>query len=212
MLTNLTAQDLQSFEEEIAQLYKEGKIRAPVHLRKSQDKSYENNLIEIFQRIRGQDYVLSYWASHAHCLLKGVSRQELRDQILKGNSISLCFWKDMGILCSGIVGSLIGVATGLAYSLKQQRSNATVWHFCGDITAQNGSFYEAVKYSWTHQLPIRFVVEDNGLSVMTDTETTWGASTKETIEMLQKYYPTYVKYFKYKNGYPHSGISERVKF
>lgn len=225
MLTDLTAQDLQSFENEIVQLFKEGKIRAPIHLRGSVDKSYENNLIEIFKKVHENDYVMGFWAMHLHALLKGVPREELRQSILDGNSISLCFWEKYRILCSGIVSSLVGVAVGLAWGLKEkfeqeQYQKGAHWApylgcvhlFVGDMASQNGSFYEAVKYSWANQLPIKFYVEDNELSVMTHTEHTWGVPTKDTVNMLQEYYPTYVKYFKYKNKYPHSGVDERVKF
>lgn len=207
----LTVKDLQEFEEEVASLYKDGKIKAPIHLRVSQDGAYERNLIEIFKNIKPEDKIYSYWASHAHCLLKGVPRDQLLTEILKGNSISLSF-PEYGILCSGIVGSLIGVAVGNAWALKRQNLPGTVYHFCGDMTAQNGNFYEAVKYSWSHVLPISFIVEDNDLSVMTDTEETWGVPTIDTIKILQESYSTYVKYFKYKNAKPHSGINERVKF
>lgn len=225
MLTNLTAQDLQDFENEIAQLYTEGKVKGPIHLRGSLDKSYENNLIQIFSKIHEKDYVLGFWAMHLHSLLKGVPQEELKQSILDGNSISLCFWDKHRILASGIVSSLVGVSVGLAWGLKEkfdidQREKGEYWSsyngavhlFVGDMACQNGSFYEAVKYSWAHQLPIKFYIEDNGVSVMTDTEHTWGASTKETYEMLNEYYPGYVKYFKYKNKFPHSGVSERIKF
>lgn len=208
----LTVKDLQDFEEEIAQLYKEGKINGPCHLRGSVDTTYERAMIDIFKNIREDDYILGFWAMHNQCLLKGVPRDQLLNEIIKGNSISLCFWEKHKILCSGIVSSLIGVATGLAWGFKKQGSKATVHLFVGDMAAQNGSLYEAVKYSWANLLPIKFHIEDNGVSVMTDTEKTWGVSTRETYEMLKEYYPGYVTYFKYTNKFPHSGVSPRIKF
>lgn len=208
---SLTVKDLQDFEDEVAALYKEGKIKAPVHLRTSQDGSYERNMINIFKDVKEEDFIYGYWAMHIPCLLKGVPRDELLDQILKGNSISLSFPK-YGILASGIVGSLVGVAVGHAWGLQKQGKKSKVWHFCGDTAAQNGNFYEAVKYSWGHSLNISFIVEDNGLSVMSPTNSMWNVETSDVIHMLKEYYPGYVRYFKYKNARPHSGILEKVRF
>lgn len=208
---SLTVKELQDFEEEVAQIYKEGRIKAPVHLRTSQDGTYERNLIEIFKRVQPEDFVYNYWAAHIHCLLKGVPRDVLLDEIIKGNSISLSFPK-YGILCSGIVGSLVGVAVGHAWGLYKQKKKGKIWHFGGDMFCQNGNFYEAVKYSYGHTLPIEFIIEDNGLSVMTDTEATWGVSMHDTYKILHDAYPTQLTYFKYKNSRPHSGVNERVKF
>lgn len=207
----ITAQDLKDFEAEIADLYGQGKIPFPIHLRGSLDNQYEHNLIQIFKRVKPEDYIYGYWASHAHCLLKGVPRQELLDSILRGNSISLCF-PEHNIYCSGIVGSLVGVAAGTAFGLKRSKSKGKVHIFCGDMASQNGNFYEAVKYAWANILPITFYVEDNGVSVLTDTEKAWGVSCHDTIKNLQESYPGYVEYFHYTNSHAHSGINRKVKF
>ena len=43
----------------------------------------------------------------------------------------------------------------------------------GDMTAETGIAHECIKYARNHQLPIRFIVEDNGKSVCTDTREAW---------------------------------------
>ncbi len=60
----LQAEDLKNFEEEIAQLYEDGKIKAPVHLRDGN----EQQLVELFADldIGEEDYIYSTWASHLH--------------------------------------------------------------------------------------------------------------------------------------------------
>ena len=78
-----------SFENEIAKLFNEAKIRAPIHL-------YSNNetfLIKFFKKIKKNDWVFCSWRSHYQCLLKGVPPQELKKEIIDGKSISLCFLK-----------------------------------------------------------------------------------------------------------------------
>ena len=202
--TKMTPSDIVAFENEIAGLFKEGKIRAPIHLR----SGCEEQLIEIFQDIKQDDWVFSYWASHIHCLLKGVSPSELRQAIVEGKSISLSF-PEHKIYCSGIVGSLAGVAVGTAWGLKRENKPGTVYLFTGDMGAECGIFHEAVKYALNFDLPIRFVVEDNGVSVMTETAKTWGSSKPWFVDTK---YEKIITYYKYKNGWPHSGLGQRIAF
>lgn len=204
--TKLTKQDLQDFEQEIADIFATGILRAPVHLRKGR----EEQLIHIFEEhgIGDDDYVYGFWDSHELALLKGVPRQELKDSILAGNSIALCF-PEYKVLCSGIVGSLMGTAVGTAWSLKDKGAKGRVFLFCGDMSSETGIFHEAVKYAVNFDLPVVFVVGDNGLSVMTDTRTTWGSKDpwfKDT-KFEEK-----IIYFQYKNEWPHSGLGWKIKF
>ncbi|MBI3601315.1 MAG: hypothetical protein HY209_00230 [Candidatus Omnitrophica bacterium] len=202
----VTKEDMVVFEQEIADIFATGAIRAPVHLRAGR----EEQLINIFQeqRISDDDYVFGFWDSHELALLKGVPRQELKEAILDGKSISLCFPK-YKILCSGIVGSLMGTAAGVAWALKHQGQKGRVFLFCGDMSAETGVFHEAVKYIYNFDLPATFVVCDNGVSVMTNTREVWGnpdpwfKGTK---------YEKKIIYFKYVNGYPHSGLGKLIKF
>lgn len=202
----VTKDELISFEQEIAAIFATGAIRAPVHLRAGR----EDALIAIFRdhRIGPDDYVFGYWDSHEIALLKGVPRDELKQAILDGKSISLCF-PEHKMLCSGIVGSLMAVATGVAWSLKHQQKKGRVFLFCGEMSAETGIFHEAVKYAHNFDLPAMFVVCDNGVSVMTDTRLRWGspdpwfAGTRFEDKII---------YFRYTNGYPHSGLGKRIAF
>ncbi|MCA9408216.1 MAG: hypothetical protein KC733_05975 [Candidatus Omnitrophica bacterium] len=202
----LTKKDIENFEKEIAEIFSQGKIRAPVHLRAGR----EDQLIKIFQEynIGDDDYIYGYWDSHELALLKGVPREELKQAILDGKSISLCFPK-YKILCSGIVGSLMGTAVGAAWALKTQRKPGRVFIFCGDMSAETGVFHESVKYAHNFDLPVTFVVCDNGVSVMTDTRETWGSQEPWFADTK---YAAKIIYFKYKNEYPHSGLGKLIKF
>lgn len=201
-----TKEDLVNFEKEIAEIYATGAIRAPVHLRSGR----EDKLIEIFKQhqIGPDDYVFGYWDSHELALLKGVPREALKQAILKGQSISLCF-PDYKILCSGIAGSLMGTAAGVAWALKRDQKRARAFIFCGDMSAETGIFHESVKYALHFDLPVMFVVCDNGVSVMTDTRDVWGSSDPW---FKGTRYESKIIYFKYKNDYPHSGLGKLIKF
>jgi pyruvate dehydrogenase E1 component alpha subunit len=202
----LAAADLVLFENEIAEAFAAGLIKAPVHLRRGREEA----LIGIFrdQGIGPEDYVFGFWDSHELCLLKGVAREELRQAILDGRSIALCF-PEHKIYCSGIVGSLMGVASGLAWALKARGSRGRVFLFCGDMSSETGIFHEAVKYAVNFDLPAVFVVADNGLSVMTDTRAVWGS---DDPWFKGTRFAAKIIHFKYKNGWPHSGLGRLVKF
>ncbi len=206
MKTQLTKEDIVKFEQEIAEIFATGAIRAPVHLRAGR----EDELIRIFidENIGDDDYVFGFWDSHELALLKGVPREEVKQSIVDGKSISLCF-PEYKVLCSGIVGSLMGTATGVAWALKNQNKKGRAFLFCGEMSSETGIFFEAVKYAYNFDLPVKFIVCDNGLSVMTKTREVWGsdepwfAGTK---------YESKIIYFKYVNSYPHSGLGKLIKF
>ncbi|HQP09909.1 MAG TPA: thiamine pyrophosphate-dependent enzyme [Candidatus Omnitrophota bacterium] len=202
----LTKQDLENFEKEIADIFATGVIRGPVHLRAGR----EERLIKIFKDhgIGPDDYVFGHWDAHELALLKGVPRDQVKQAILEGRSISLCF-PEYHVFCSGIVGSLMGAAAGVAWALKRDGKKGKVYIFCGEMSAETGIFHEAVKYACHFDLPVTYVVCDNGLSVMTDTRAVWGSPDpwfKDT-KFEKK-----IIYFKYKNTYPHSGLGWKIKF
>lgn len=165
----MTREDLIAFEDDIAARFNAGEIKSPVHLAGGN----EDQLIEIFKEIRPQDWVLCSWRSHYHCLLKGVPPNVLRDKIIMGRSIGLCF-KGYRILSSAIVGGICPIAVGIAAGIKARGEGARVWCFIGDMTAQTGIFDESFHYIRAQELPLTFVDEDNGLSVCTDTRKVWG--------------------------------------
>ena len=202
----LTKEEIIAFEEEIAGIFATGVIRAPVHLRSGR----EDALIKIFKEhnIGDDDYVFGFWDSHELALLKGVPREEVKSEIVKGNSIALCFPK-YKVLCSGIVGSLMGTATGTAWALKNQGKKGRAFLFCGDMSAETGIFHEAVKYAYNFDLPAHFIVGDNGVSVMTNTRETWGSPEPWFVGTK---FEKKITYFKYTNGYPHSGLGKLIKF
>ncbi len=206
MTPSITKEFLAEFEKEIADIFAQGKIRAPVHLRAGR----EEQLINIFNEhnISDDDYIFGYWDAHELALLKGVPRADVKQAILDGNSIALSF-PEHKVLCSGIVGSLMGTAVGVSWSLKNRGEKGHVYIFCGDMSAETGIFHESVKYALNFDLPVTFIVCDNGLSVMTDTRETWGSDEpwfKDT-KFEEK-----IIYFKYKNEYPHSGLGRLIKF
>jgi len=194
----VTADDLLAFEADIAAEFAAGKIASPVHLAGGN----ESWLIEYFRKqVRPGDWVLSQWRSHYHALLAGVLPQEVKQAILDGRSIALCFPR-YRILCSAIVGGTCPIATGLGMSIKRRNGPERVHCFVGDMTATTGIYHECVKYCTGHDLPVSFVIEDNGVSVCTRTDEAWGTSRRV---------PDETRYY-YGLTRPHVGVGKYVRF
>jgi pyruvate dehydrogenase E1 component alpha subunit len=164
-------------------------------------------MIDVFAKINHEDWVLCSWRSHYQCLLKGVPQQEVMEEILKGRSISLCF-PEYRILSSAIVTGVLPIAVGIAMSIKRENGTNKVHVFLGEMTSETGLAHECIKYSTNHDLPIRFVIEDNGKSVCTDTRDVW--NTQEL--SYENSTADNIYYYKYDTKYPHAGAGKRVQF
>lgn len=195
---SLTDIDLINFENKIKDHWETAKIRGPVHL----SHGNESQLIEIFKRIKTDDWVFSTWRSHYHALLKGVDSTFLEEEILKGKSITICDIESK-FYSSAIVGGTLSIALGVAMDAKLKNKNTKVWCFIGDMSFESGIFYEVHKYARNFNLPLHFVVEDNGVSTYTPTKSTWAKS---------RDIPDDVIYYSYTSKYPHYGTGKWIAF
>ena len=202
----MTPEQLIAFEEEVAAIFNAVKVRAPVHLYSGN----EAQMIEVFKGIGKHDWVFCSWRSHYQCLLKGVPRDEVMAEIVAGRSISLCF-PEHRVYSSAIVGGVLPIAVGAAMAIQRSGEDARVHCFMGEMTAETGIAHESIKYARNHRLPIRFIVEDNGKSVCTETRSAWNQP-KLSFEHLENQRDEYVHYYRYETRWPHAGAGQRVQF
>ena len=196
---NWSAQDLIDFEDDIIKHWENGEIRGPIHL----SNGNEEQLIKIFEKVGVDDWVFSTWRSHYHALLHGVEPSVLKQKILDGKSITIVD-KNSKFYSSAIVTGTLPIALGVAKSIKYNGGNDKVWVFLGDMAFESGIFYEVHKYARNYDLPLHFVVEDNGVSTNTPTLDTWSG--------IQREIPEDVIYYKYESKYPHYGTGKWVVF
>lgn len=199
----LTPHDLIAFETSIASEFNSSKIKAPVHL----SNGGETDLINIFSLVDSQDFVFSTWRSHYHALLKGVDEREIIHEIMNGRSITLNF-PEHNFFSSAIAGTQLPVAVGTAYGIKMKGGSNKVWCFVGDMVSESGIFHSAIKYAENFDLPITFVIEDNNLSVCSDTRKVWNSNLLD----YEKNFSSKVISYKYTSVYPHAGAGKRVEF
>ena len=198
MIKKIKKKDLIDFENKISSYYENKKIKGPVHL----SGNNELKLINLFKKIKKNDWVFSSWRNHYHALLKGCSAQDITKQIVSGRSMTLNSIKNK-FFTSSIVGGIIPIALGVAFSLKKKKIKNTVWVFIGDMTYETGVFYECYKFSRNFKLPLKFIVEDNGLSTNTPTNKAWGKKQKKLPGII---------HYSYKRKYPHHGIGKWILF
>lgn len=186
-----TVESLRAFEESIREGYLAGRAQGAVHL----SRGNEAQLIEIFKNIKRSDWVFSTYRSHYHALLHGIPEDTLRALILSGHSISINSSYHR-FFTSSIVGGCLPIAVGTALAIKRNGGDQHVWCFVGDMVSTIGAFKDAVQYSDGHDLPLTFVVEDNGFSTNTPTQETWGKNRQ----------PRKLTYYQYQREWPHSGF------
>jgi len=206
-MTDITKKNLIDFEDEVCAIYCDGKIKAPIHL----SDGNEDQLIEIFKEIKRDDWVFSNWRSHYHALLHGIDKEWLKKEILEGNSITINK-PDQYFFSSALVGGTLPIALGAALGIKLKKSSKKVWVFSGDMTAETGIFHECYKYAENHNLPINFVIEDNGESVGTPTQKVWGSDDILSNSHIKKIGPKLYKFGYIKKKYPHVGAGKWVTF
>ena len=170
----------------------------------------EEQLIEIFKEVRHDDWVISTHRNHYHALLHGVSADNLLADIRgSGTGGSMVHaYGNPPFISTAIVAGGCGIAVGLAWALKESRSNRVVWCFVGDGATDEGHWYEAVRYAVGWDLPVVFIVEDNDRATCTSNKERWQEADCSEVS----YGCSKVRYYRYQSTYPHVGSGTYVQF
>ncbi len=195
----ISKDELIEFEKKIANMFEERKIPYPIHL----SGGNEDQLIEIFGKVKKGDYIFSTHRSHYHYLLAGGKPEKLEKMICDGKSMRIMD-KELNFFASSIVTGCCGIAVGVALALRKKLSKQQAYVFVGDGAEDEGHFYEAVRYVDGWQLPCTFIIEDNGFSVNTPKSARYNTS--------EINWPACVKRYHYTRTLPHVGIGKYVTF
>jgi TPP-dependent pyruvate/acetoin dehydrogenase alpha subunit len=189
-----TVASLIAFEDLIKMDWEEGKLPYLLHL----CGGNEQQLIEIFDEAEEGDWFFVSHRNHYHSLLARIPKLQVWNNIHEGGSM-FSYSRERRVFSSAILAGNCGIAVGVAMALKAAGSANKVWCFLGDGAEENGSFYEAVLYSDGHNLPVFFIIEDNGMQVDTPKLLRRGTS----LGLLDDEYR--VRRYRYKPTYPHAG-------
>ncbi len=116
------------------------------------------------------DYITSTFRGHGHALAKGLSVQELLDELF-GATTGCCKGKGgsmhMGNMDKGMVPGIaivaggIPLAAGMALAFKMKKTAQVVACFFGDGAVAEGAFHEGVNMAAIWNLPVVLVCENN---------------------------------------------------
>ncbi|KKQ38592.1 MAG: Transketolase central region-containing protein [Candidatus Roizmanbacteria bacterium GW2011_GWA2_37_7] len=201
------------FENEIAQIYETAAIKGPIHLRGGNEKI----LIKIFKQINTDDTVFATWANHLEALLHCIPREKVKKRILDGHSMAMNF-PEYNFYTSSIVNGISPIGVGVAWAIKKQNKDQKIFIFIGDMTFQSGATIESIRYSINFDLPCNWIIADNNLSVNTQTDIAWGGNIQRLYKFFEKEISynhcknVTIKYYRYKNTWPHAGTGTFVSF
>ena len=173
---------IRRFEEKIADLILEEKIKTPCHLYIGQ----EAVAVGVCFGLEEEDYVLSNHRSHGHYIAKGGDIKNLMAEIYckatgcskgRGGSMHITA-PEVGFLgSSAIVGGSIPLAVGVALASSIQGDGRVATSFFGDGAVSEGVFYESLNFASLNKIPVLFICENNFYSthmpiskILADTE------------------------------------------
>lgn len=140
--------------------------------------------------IPGTDWAFPYYRDRAFAIGLGCSLEDILAAFLArdvphhsgGRMMPEHFsQKNLRIPCqSSCVGSQFLQAVGVAKSIQLRGEKEVVYVSGGDGSTSQGDFHEALNFSCIHQLPILFVIQDNGwaISVPIEEQTAGGTIAK----------------------------------
>lgn len=160
-------------EEKIVELYPQQEMRCPVHLCIGQEAVSAG----VCCHFKKEDFVLSNHRAHGHYLAKGGSLKAMLAEIYgkktgcskgRGGSMHLIDLSVNFLGSTPIVGSIIPVATGVAFAEQLKKRDTITVVFFGDAAVEEGVFHESVNFAALKKLPIIYVCENNLYSVYTN--------------------------------------------
>jgi len=163
---------IRRFEERSLRAYQSKKIGGFLHLYIGQ----EAVAVGSCSLMGANDHVITAYRDHGHAIAVGMDTKPLMAELYgkvtgcskgKGGSMhyfdpSRNFWGG-----HGIVGGQIPLGVGLAFGVKYKGLKGAAMAFMGDGAVNQGAVHEAYNLAALWNLPVVFVIENNGYSMGT---------------------------------------------
>lgn len=166
---------IRRFEEKSAEMYALAKIAGFLHLYIGE----EAIAVGAMAALRSDDYVISAYRDHGHCLARGADPGKVMAELF-GKATGLCQGKGGSMHLAdlphrfmggyAIVGGHIPLATGLAFATKYQQLDLVTVCFFGEGAIPSGQAHEALNLAALWKLPVIFICENNRYGMGTPAE------------------------------------------
>ncbi len=164
---------IRRFEERAGQLYGLGLIGGFCHLYIGQ----EAVAVGMLSALDGdRDSVITGYRDHGHMLAYGIDPKLIMAELTgraagiskgKGGSMHMFSIEHKFYGGHGIVGAQVPLGAGLAFAHKYNEDGGVCLAYFGDGAANQGQVYESFNMAALWQLPMIFVVENNGYAMGT---------------------------------------------
>ncbi|MFA5448310.1 MAG: thiamine pyrophosphate-dependent enzyme, partial [Sphaerochaeta sp.] len=154
------------FEERVDDFFKRKEMHGTTHLAIGQEAAH----VGLALALREGDWIVPTHRCHGHTLARGSSERKMfsemfgsRDGLSKGlgGSMHMSDVQTWNPGSSAVVGSGVGLATGLAFALQQQESEAISVAIFGDGATSRGIVHESMNLAAIWNLPVLFYCENN---------------------------------------------------
>ncbi len=160
------------FEEVVTDKKEQNIILGPVHTTIGQEATDVGVCSALSQR----DYIIGTHRSHGYMVAKGTDLNAMMAEIYgkstgtnggKGGSMHVSDISNGSLGASGIVGSGMPLACGSGFASKYKKDGKITCVFFGDGAAHEGTFHESLNLAAVWNLPIIFLLKNNGLAITT---------------------------------------------
>jgi len=166
---------IRRFEEKAAEAYALGKIGGFLHLSIGEEAVAAGAT----SVLRPDDYAISTYREHGHCLVKGSDPRRVMAELFgridglskgKGGSMHL-FDKSTNFLGGhAIVGAHLPLAAGVGFAIKYRDGDQVIVCYFGDGAVPEGEFHEALNLAALWKLPVIWICENNRYAMGTSLE------------------------------------------
>jgi pyruvate dehydrogenase E1 component alpha subunit len=172
---------IREFEERVHTEFATGAIPGFVHLYAGEEAS----AVGVCMHLDDKDYIASTHRGHGHCIAKGCDVEAMMKEIYgrrdgacggKGGSMHIADLSKGMMGANGIVGGGPPLICGAALSAKTLGTGGVAIAFVGDGGSNQGTTLESYNLANVWNLPVVFVVEDNGYAETTASAWSVGGS------------------------------------
>ncbi len=166
---------IREFEERVHTEFATGEIPGFVHLYAGEEAS----AVGICHHLSDRDTIASTHRGHGHCIAKGCDPKGMMGEIYgrrdglcggKGGSMHIADLSKGMLGANGIVGGGPPLACGAGLTAKTLKTGGVAVAFAGDGASNQGTTAESMNLAKVWNLPVIFVVEDNGYAEATSSK------------------------------------------